>query len=263
MKATKGCPCIFISHASEDSRMADAVKSWIKLAYNSVNVFLSSANGIHCGENPDKTLTNAIQNADVLILLLTPISTGKPWLVFEAGGVFGRKKTVLPILCNGVTLEKVPSPIRQLFQVKDTKSRDEFTDFLNKIDSAVRQRHAKSGEGLRAKLKKRHKTPRTDEALLELEDLVSRFDEFRSHGSDNHPGFYKWRNAVLALLARQLGSDSTEYRSFSAIDFRKSLSDKLYKTEVSEAFIAGLKQAKELLGKILNTWKQHREDNNE
>ena len=92
-----------------------------------------------------------------------------------------------------------------------------------------------------------------------LDKLMTRLDEFRSYGSDEHPDFYKWRSDVLALLARQIGVDSAAHRNFNAIDFRRSISDELYNSRVSEAFLVSLKKAERILLEVRNSWAQQRE----
>lgn len=147
---------VFISHADEDKKDAECLKNWLFASYTGIDVFLSSANGIHCGENPSKALEGAMGEADVLIALLTPMSMNKPWIVFETGAVCGRRKKVLPLLCKGAKdVTAVPDPMRTMFQVNVVSRNNDFQDFLNELGTAIGDRHKQDAQSLRRRLMKK------------------------------------------------------------------------------------------------------------
>ena len=163
---------IFISHADEDKKDAECLKNWLSMAYTGIDVFLSSANGIHCGENPSKALEGAMGEADILIVLLSPIAVSKPWIVFEAGAVCGRHKTVLPLLCKGATnVAMVPAPIRAMFQVKLASRKNEFQDFLNGLTRVIGNPPANDSQSLRRRLSKKS----ADKKFLKSGQVISSF----------------------------------------------------------------------------------------
>lgn len=150
---------IFISHsAAADHKEAAELSDWIRLAYRNVEVFVSSFNSIECGDDPTKAIVDGLRKADVLVLLMTPDAVKSPWVVFEAGVVFGRhirqKKShnVLPIVCKGATMAQLPKPIQSLMQAKDATKGEGLEQAIFKLDSMLGQGHEKGVEQLRDSL---------------------------------------------------------------------------------------------------------------
>src|SRR5688572_27113458 len=96
---------VFISHASEDSDVANAarreIESRLKLADE---VFLSSdPTQIVAGENWLTRIEDEIRSSAVVILLLSRRSVRRPWVNFEAGAAWLAGKVLIPVCFGKMT----------------------------------------------------------------------------------------------------------------------------------------------------------------
>ncbi len=77
---------IFISHSSKDKNMANALSNFLESIEPSVEVFCSSQIGsIKVGQNFVKTITNALNNCDAFIPLLSPNYYNSRFCMVELG----------------------------------------------------------------------------------------------------------------------------------------------------------------------------------
>src|SRR5215212_1266654 len=85
---------VFISHAHDDKALADAVRelftgvfgNHVAIGYSSDR---SSGGGIEAGSEWFPWILGQVRESDATIVMLTPASVGKPWLMWEAGAVSG------------------------------------------------------------------------------------------------------------------------------------------------------------------------------
>lgn len=103
-------PLIFMSHDSRDKALAKHFAELVRdLSNNKIRCFVSSeheGNGIQYGEDWYRTITRRMNEASMLLALLTPKSLDRPWILFETGFVRGRGKPVAGVAI-GVSLEQV------------------------------------------------------------------------------------------------------------------------------------------------------------
>ncbi len=119
-----GKPRIFLSHTVVDQALAEAVQVTVKdLLGESVVVASSSSRGtegsIRSGENWFDWISEQVRQAQVTLVLLTPSSVMKPWILWESGAVYGAASangahsvTRVRPLAVGVDLADVPSPLK-------------------------------------------------------------------------------------------------------------------------------------------------------
>ncbi|MFD1162044.1 MULTISPECIES: toll/interleukin-1 receptor domain-containing protein [Hwangdonia] len=97
---------VFLSHAHEDSRLADNLRELLETICSIANlpkidIFFSSnlkpGGGMELGEWRTR-LEKEIEDAVLTIAIVTPDSNDKPWLAYESGMSIGRAKKVTPIL---------------------------------------------------------------------------------------------------------------------------------------------------------------------
>ena len=113
---------IFISHTHSDKPVADAIAALVRELFGDrVQVHYSSdkevGGGIAPGANWFRWIVEKVREADVALILLTPASTQKPWVIWEAGAVGGaafatgdgKTERVVPIVF-GLRSAEVPSP---------------------------------------------------------------------------------------------------------------------------------------------------------
>ena len=93
---------IFISHASEDHQLADAWQDLIRIISNgSITPWYSgdkrAGGGIGIEEWRAK-ISQVLTDAKHILVLLTPGSNERPWVLFESGIAFGQNKDIIPVV---------------------------------------------------------------------------------------------------------------------------------------------------------------------
>lgn len=107
----RSSPFVFISHDSRDADLAAAFDNLLTDASGGViQTFRSSDQsgkaGIEYGENWYSTVAQRLADATDVVALLTPNSTGRPWILFEAGWAVGRLNTKVFGISIGLPLAK-------------------------------------------------------------------------------------------------------------------------------------------------------------
>jgi hypothetical protein len=133
---------LFISHATSDKPLADALRTLItstfaepiEVAYSSASV---SEGGISAGQEWLEWIRAQVQDIAMAIVIVTPLSKARPWLMWEAGAVSGvglARKTNLPIvpLLFGLRADEVPDPLVSR-QVKSGTAAADIRDLLDSI----------------------------------------------------------------------------------------------------------------------------------
>src|SRR5687767_11942900 len=85
---------VFISHSTSDKPLVDALRALIRhtfvepveVAYSSASV---SEGGISAGQDWLEWIGAQVQESRMTIVVLTPLSKARPWLMWEAGAVSG------------------------------------------------------------------------------------------------------------------------------------------------------------------------------
>ena len=100
----------------------------------------------------------------------------------------------------------------------------------------------------------------TNTAIVRLNALMDRIDEFRDYGTAGHMDFYPWRTKVLELLARQVGCDSKVYQEFSSIDFSRAQEEYTVRMNLGVKFRSAIDKAEALLTEIREEWERMRQE---
>ncbi len=117
-------PGIFISHTHGDQRIADALSCAVDALFaGQVSVSYSSKRGgdggIRAGEDWFRWIGRQVRDCRVTLVLLTPASIAKPWLLWETGAVYGaalaegdgQTTRIRPLLYRVPTGE-IPGPLQ-------------------------------------------------------------------------------------------------------------------------------------------------------
>lgn len=90
---SSGSAHIFVSHSTSDKALADGLTDAIEgLCPGRIDVYHSSrdgSRGVSAGDEWFKWILREVRQADVTIVLLTPASLERPWLMWETGAVWG------------------------------------------------------------------------------------------------------------------------------------------------------------------------------
>jgi hypothetical protein len=94
---------VFISHATEDEGLAEAWRFLIQgVTGDEIKPWYSEykrpKGGVKAGEDWRQTITQALEHAKIIIVILTPGSVERPWVHYEVGFARGQNKKVLPVL---------------------------------------------------------------------------------------------------------------------------------------------------------------------
>jgi len=100
---------IFISHIHEEFQIANTIKKEMDNIFGKqVNVFL--AEDIPLGINWFSEIKKNLIQSDIILAIFSPYSANRPWVNIEAGFGIMSEKTVIPLLCLGLSKDKLPSP---------------------------------------------------------------------------------------------------------------------------------------------------------
>ncbi len=114
---------IFISHSHADKAVADALKTLFVGVFNEAYVSVryssdqSVGGGIEAGAAWLPWILTEVRSSQICLVVLTPESLGKPWLMWEAGAVTGvalgneNQTPIVPLLFR-VSAEQIPGPLR-------------------------------------------------------------------------------------------------------------------------------------------------------
>jgi len=129
---------IFISHVTDEQVEANKAKQYLEQVFkDKVEVFVASSwTSIQPGEDWFACISDAIEKADIMLVLCSGDSVNRPWIQFEAGAAWFAKKTkVIPICHKGMTPSALPEPIRRL-QAVDINAESEAQQ-LHKLAQAI------------------------------------------------------------------------------------------------------------------------------
>jgi hypothetical protein len=104
---------IFISHIHEEAIPARGLRRY--LGHSELDSFLSSENWqIMLGERWFDKVLRELENAKIVILMLSPASVTRPWISFEAGWAWSKNKVTIPACYAGLKLGEMPRPYSEL-----------------------------------------------------------------------------------------------------------------------------------------------------
>jgi tetratricopeptide (TPR) repeat protein len=120
---------IFISHAHADAVLVSAFKELLERIFGRTTLTIdyssddSPGGGIQAGTPWLDWILDKVRTADIVVVVLTPESLGRPWLMWESGAATGialasqRSESVMPLLFR-VNREDVTSPLSHLQAVQ-------------------------------------------------------------------------------------------------------------------------------------------------
>lgn len=136
---------IFVSHTHGDVALVNAIDRLIKTIFGDrVVVSYSSSKeegGIKTGQDWYRWIVQQVRECDVALVLLTPASVGKPWILWECGAVYGAAEAVreqnqevdkVRALTFQLSPDEVPSPL-QRSQTLDGTSQADMEKLLGEL----------------------------------------------------------------------------------------------------------------------------------
>ncbi|MBI3465379.1 MAG: toll/interleukin-1 receptor domain-containing protein [Planctomycetes bacterium] len=122
---------VFISYGSKDRWIADRLAQSIESL--GARVFLDEKE-IEGGESISDRLRDAIIDSEEFVVLYTPDSASRPWVLLELGAAWGHRKRITAILYHAS-----PTDLSDMGWFRDLKCYD-LTDFDTKFLKELRRR---------------------------------------------------------------------------------------------------------------------------
>jgi hypothetical protein len=106
-------PKIFISHSSKDRALAQSLMDLLTKALRlpSEQIRCTSVNGLEGGVPIEEQILFEVEQADVLIGLISEASLESLYVAFELGARWHAKKPLIPLLAYGLDPRRVPEPL--------------------------------------------------------------------------------------------------------------------------------------------------------
>lgn len=136
-------PIVFFSHSTRDRDQLVRLRELVLKKYSkSIEVFLSSdGESIPFGANWTQSVSEALQDARLMFVFLSPASLKSDWVLFETGHACGKGIKVVPVGINGIDIGTLRPPLSHLqgFNIRDCGS---LANMLTTIDTVLDLEHA-------------------------------------------------------------------------------------------------------------------------
>ena len=121
---------IFISHANANTELAKALAEALESLDK--KTFLSSRD-LRADEDWLRGIEDALQQSSAYIILLTPESTLRPWVNFEAGAAWFSGKKLIFVRVQALSPDDIPEPIKSR-QIYALDVEDQLEAILDALD---------------------------------------------------------------------------------------------------------------------------------
>jgi len=124
---------VFVSHATADKWIATTFCE--KIEATGATSFRDDRD-INGGDSIPESIRTQILASRELVVLLTPESIERPWVLLEVGAAWGRRKDyrIVPILCH-VSFDAIPD----IIEGKKAYPINEFDKYLEELKRRVKQ----------------------------------------------------------------------------------------------------------------------------
>ncbi len=118
---------IFISHATEDHKLASTWQELLQTVSNGMQIpWYSGDKNVEGGigmEEWRSKINQILSNSKHILVLLTPGSNERPWVLFESGIAYGQNKNIVPVV-HFMDKSEVHDIFKE-FQVYDGRNKDD------------------------------------------------------------------------------------------------------------------------------------------
>jgi hypothetical protein len=110
-----GKPVVFLSHAAADAALAEYVEQIVRRDVANHEVFRTTRLGqIPPGKPWFQHIVEHLSGASKYVVLLTPASQTRAWVIFETGAAWMTGRALVPVLGGGLRPHEVIEPLRHL-----------------------------------------------------------------------------------------------------------------------------------------------------
>jgi hypothetical protein len=198
---------VFISHITEEAKVAARLKLRMTEDFlEQLTVFLSSdTESIAAGEEWFSSVSEALRNSSIFVVLCSPIAISRPWVNFEAGAAWIREIPVIPMCFGGLQPRDLPMPLsaRQGLELNDAQGLKRlYTRIAQSLGFGL---PARDYDALAAYLNTAAEQAPGNEPAAEMSTdkaIRARIDEALSHPR------YRWRSIDKIAAAAAVSVDT-------------------------------------------------------
>jgi hypothetical protein len=219
-------PVVFVSHITEEAKLAALIKERIETAFlGMIEVFVSSdVKSIQPGARWLSTISDNLQAAEVMLVLCSKTSVRRPWINFEAGAAWVKEIHTVPVCHTDLARNQLPAPLSQLqaidaseeahwagvFQVLADKLRAKVPPVdlaqlaadIRAVEESYRQATEVTGGVLVAQRDIEEYKAQTDSEIAKLQLVVDRADGTPVVGAVASSTLPSQQDLILASLVR-------------------------------------------------------------
>jgi hypothetical protein len=125
---------VFLSHISEEALVASVLKEWIESSLDRDVHLSGEAENINLGKKRLAEVDGALGEAQIVLLLCSDRSIGRPWINFESGCAWFKRVPVIAACHCGCAPADLPPPLGsfQAFDLTDVASCQALLETLGK-----------------------------------------------------------------------------------------------------------------------------------
>lgn len=119
---------LFVSHAATDKDLArqlvELIDAVLEMPRDAIRCTSVEGYRLLPGDDTSHTLRQNLQDADVVLGLLTPNSLRSHYVLLELGAAWGFQKVSIPLLTPGVDFSDLPGPFKEIHAIRATEQAD-------------------------------------------------------------------------------------------------------------------------------------------
>lgn len=115
---------VFLSHINEEAQVASVLQQWIESSLDRDVHVSGEAENVQLGEQRLAEVDRVLSGAQVMLLLCSERSIGRPWINFESGCAWFKRVPVIVVCHSGCPTADLPPPLGsfQAFDLTDAAS---------------------------------------------------------------------------------------------------------------------------------------------
>jgi hypothetical protein len=127
---------VFLSHSHDDAVLAHQIRN---LLTHRLGLRVFQDEDLSAGENWQSKLRKELENADVFVALLTPLSVSDSWLLQETGAAWALQKPIIPIVSRPHILDRFPIQLKSYpsLKLKDLDTAAGSERFAGALEQAL------------------------------------------------------------------------------------------------------------------------------
>jgi nucleoside 2-deoxyribosyltransferase len=131
---------IFLSHSYADTVLAQKIRGVLS-QHLGHSVFIHE--DLSAGENWQVKLRKELEQADVIVALLTPQSVADSWLLQETGAAWALEKPIVPVVSRIEILDRFPIQLKSdpVLELKDLDTPENIDSFVRAFESNLTASH--------------------------------------------------------------------------------------------------------------------------